>query len=717
MNHHHSFVGSGTPGLSVAVATQQRLKPLQRVSAMFAIATLLFAGAMQNAEAYFDVTIGTTDTAGAWAGNVWTPSGTGSTVSASTIQSNLAVGPVTIGTGTAVDGGTEAGNITVSSALSWDANTLTLTAADTININAVMSAGGTAGLVFNTGYLYYVDMFGVPKYFGINIGDHYGNVKMGMGGGGFAGRVDFTGSGNTMTINDVTATIITTLGAAGSTTGTDLQGLKLGRFYVLGADIDASATAGWNGGAGFDPVMGGLLSWPGLLDGLGHTISGLTIKRPGEDRVGLFGGSRGAAVRNLGMVNVDIVGRNHTGGLIGEPDGTVISDVFVTGSVTGAQYVGGLIGHNLSFFTSPSPIRIGNSAFSGTVSGTLGVGGLAGAISPDSLIHTSFATGSVNLSAGGYHAGGLVGTIAPGDTLSNEIYIRDSYFSGSLTLPPEPITWPELGGVYGRHGGLAGVVVISNTYATGTMDGRGGGITALLSGYVITNSFIDMVNASGGAVNGATATAQMQQQATFTGWDFVNTWLIYEGQTYPLLRSLEGLIDSDGDGYYNNEDDLPVDATEWLDTDGDGIGNNADTDDDNDGVLDVNDAFPLDATESVDTDGDGIGNNADTDDDNDGVLDVDDAFPLDATESVDTDGDGIGNNADPDDDNDGVLDVDDAYPLDPTRSSAPSSGGGGAIDWLLLLGFIWIVFRHRRINAARRVILTKPDIQVLSMMR
>jgi len=136
--------------------------------------------------------------------------------------------------------------------------------------------------------------------------------------------------------------------------------------------------------------------------------------------------------------------------------------------------------------------------------------------------------------------------------------------------------------------------------------------------------------------------------------------------------------DDDNDGYNDEIDAFPENASEWLDTDGDRIADNKDPDDDNDGILDKDDKFPLDSFESLDTDSDGIGNNADTDDDNDGLLDTDetlkgtdplnqdtdgdgvkdgeDAFPLDIKEQYDFDKDGIGDNADPDDDNDGLLD-------------------------------------------------------------
>ncbi|TMP45344.1 collagenase, partial [Pseudoalteromonas sp. S1688] len=72
----------------------------------------------------------------------------------------------------------------------------------------------------------------------------------------------------------------------------------------------------------------------------------------------------------------------------------------------------------------------------------------------------------------------------------------------------------------------------------------------------------------------------------------------------------EGVTDTDGDGYTDEQDAFPNDPTEWADTDGDGHGDNSD-------------AFPSDPTEWVDSDSDGTGDNAD-------------AFPNDASETTDT---------------------------------------------------------------------------------
>lgn len=69
--------------------------------------------------------------------------------------------------------------------------------------------------------------------------------------------------------------------------------------------------------------------------------------------------------------------------------------------------------------------------------------------------------------------------------------------------------------------------------------------------------------------------------------------------------------DTDGDGYYDYEDDFPYDSNEWKDSDNDGYGDNSD-------------AFLHDSSEWADSDGDGWGDNSDPypyDYDNDGYSD------------------------------------------------------------------------------------------------
>ena len=186
------------------------------------------------------------------------------------------------------------------------------------------------------------------------------------------------------------------------------------------------------------------------------------------------------------------------------------------------------------------------------------------------------------------------------------------------------------------------------------------------------------------------------------------TWMAMERQTVDLDIDGDGILneydtDLDGDGVEDYIDSHPFDPhgsrwirmpmawaiTSWIgrqrwseqyDTDGDGIGNNADDNDDGDACLDDEDQLPLDASECVDSDFDGIGDNADPDDDNDGYLDNEDWAPYDPSEWADTDGDGTGDNADPDADNDGTLDANDAFPLD-ARYALDVDSDGMADEW------------------------------------
>ncbi len=138
--------------------------------------------------------------------------------------------------------------------------------------------------------------------------------------------------------------------------------------------------------------------------------------------------------------------------------------------------------------------------------------------------------------------------------------------------------------------------------------------------------------------------------------------------------TLNGMMDSDGDGVPNNQDSDPNNPFVCLDTDADGC------DDCSTGTFDP-------ANDGTDTDGDGLCDLGDPDDDNDGVIDSQDSDPLNpflcadtdndgcddcstgtfdpANDGTDTDGDGLCDLGDPDDDNDGVIDSQDSDPLNP----------------------------------------------------
>src|SRR5699024_6351130 len=134
-----------------------------------------------------------------------------------------------------------------------------------------------------------------------------------------------------------------------------LQGMaytgNLAGNYVLGANIDASATSTWNPIVnnkylGFAPIGSSNAPFTGIFDGLGHTISDLTIDRPTSSNVGLFGISHGT-LENVGLVGGSVKGKYDVGGLVGWNSNGAITDVYATGSVSGigsgSTNVGGLV--------------------------------------------------------------------------------------------------------------------------------------------------------------------------------------------------------------------------------------------------------------------------------------------------------------------------------------------------------------------------------------
>ncbi|MET4716734.1 filamentous hemagglutinin family protein [Bradyrhizobium japonicum] len=408
---------------------------------------------------------------------------------ASALQTALASGDVTV---TTSGSGADAGNVTVNSAVTWGSHILTLRADNNIVINAPLTSTGTTssdGLVLQ--YAQTTATGGYTISAPVNLA---------------AGSLFQTRKGSDAVI---TYAVITDVNA--------LQNINTNRSgnYVLGANIDASATAGWNGGAGFTPIggIGDISSYfSGIFDGLGHHISNLTINRPSSDNIGLFGYIDGGTIRNVGLEGGSVTGNNAVGGLVGSSGlwvygGTssvaynTISNVYNTGNVTGSgAMVGGLVGD--AYITT-----ISNSYATGTVAGYGAAGGLGGRVVASS-ISNSYATGNVSAVWDG--AGGLIGYnigtwVGPGPADYAIGTVSHSHATGTVT-----------GGV--NVGGLLGysnIGLVTDSYATGNVSGTGsnggtgtsaGGLVGFASYSQVERSYatgnVSGVDAVGGLVGG-----------------------------------------------------------------------------------------------------------------------------------------------------------------------------------------------------------------------
>ena len=170
------------------------------------------------------------------------------------------------------------------------------------------------------------------------------------------------------------------------------------RHYVLANDIDATATRGWNGGKGFDPI-GGNFNTPfsGVFDGGGREVRGLWIDRQNERYIGFFGATSGV-IASLGVSDAYIRGKGLVGGMVGYVDGGTISSSWSSGVVLGDKFVGGLVGVSEGVILS----SWSSSAASGD---ELCIGGLVGEL-VNGTVSSSWSSGAVS---GGVFVGGLVG--------------------------------------------------------------------------------------------------------------------------------------------------------------------------------------------------------------------------------------------------------------------------------------------------------------------
>ena len=181
-----------------------------------------------------------------------------------------------------------------------------------------------------------------------------------------------------------------------------LQGIRQTSWgsYILINDINCSDTKKWNPPYGFSPINISPFHEYFEFEGNGKKITNLFINYNGSFS-GLFGLIySNSKIKNVELVDVNIIGVYTVGAIVGENSGGVISNSSAKGVVTGEENVGGIVGSNQG-----STGIISNSYFIGKVSGVYNVGGVVGG--NETLLVNSYFSGTIK-STNSY-AGGLVG--------------------------------------------------------------------------------------------------------------------------------------------------------------------------------------------------------------------------------------------------------------------------------------------------------------------
>jgi hypothetical protein len=422
-----------------------------------------------------DVTISGAATANmSCAGGVCVPTAVDAVLNVNELESLLAAGNVEV---TTTGYGVQAKDIHVAAALGWsNTSTLALDAYKTVAVERPVTVRGEGGLSVKT-----------------NDGGTGGEFWCGS-----KGRVTFKNFAGTLAINGTAYTLVSSIATLAAAISANPSGA-----FALANSYDASG----DGTYAASPVS---TVFSGKFDGLGNTISNLTINDPTDnDLVGLFAETSGT-LANIRLTNENVTGASggssddteHVGGLVAYESSGTIEHAFVSGAVAGntGAIVGGLTGVEEGAVTSSITTATVSAVAPGAAGGLVGVTG-----NDSGPITDSYATGNVS---GGAFTGGLVG-LSSGpikhSNASGAISGEDQYaYAGGLfgmnngenidrSFATGAVTCTfHCGGLVGLNAlGPGGTATISKSYSTGSVTGTGGAGAGGLVGFNVAALVID----------------------------------------------------------------------------------------------------------------------------------------------------------------------------------------------------------------------------------
>lgn len=246
---------------------------------------------------------------------------------------------------------------------------------------------------------------------------------------------------------------------------------------ILAADIDLT-------GMEWTPIGDYDNQYTGTFDGKGHTITGLTVNQP---EINLVGGlvnhlKDNGTVKDLTFRNLSVSGNNFVGGVVGYNYYGTVTGCTVSGTVSGNGGVGGIVGENhygtVTGCTAPETVT-GNGSYVGSVVGyNLGP------------VTACVATGTVS---GNRFAGGIVGCNSDG-TVTACYHASDAITAQS----------DYAGGVVGQNWSTVTACYWSGSPDTGIGSNEGSGFATQVDGENVTwQTAVDAMNAAINEWNGS----------------------------------------------------------------------------------------------------------------------------------------------------------------------------------------------------------------------
>jgi len=418
---------------------------------------------------------------------VFTPRGDHAVLNVTDLENALAAGNVEVSTRNG-PGGELPGNINVDASFTWTSGSaLVLDAFHSIYVNAPVVDAGSGALTLTTDD------------------------------GGAGGELFFGATGNIaiwslstgLTINGQAYTLVGDIQTLAVDVAKNPSGL-----FALANSYDAKVDGVYHAA----PITTAL---SGTFEGLGNTISKLTISDTTDGQAGLFARSSGI-ISDVGIVGANVTLNSASGenaGVLAAYAAGVVRGSYSTGSVTvsGNAAAGGLVGTETG--------TVANSHSSASASGGTGsrVGGLVGWAN-SSTLENSYASGAASGGSNAY-AGGLAGFV--------ESTTIDSCFStGLATVGDGTRNLVAAGGLIGATTGAQGsTLLVENSYAIGNatagVSAEVGGLVGLAYTGTFQTSYSTGVPSAGakGLVGGYAGLEKSGSNAANAYWDTTTSGL------------------------------------------------------------------------------------------------------------------------------------------------------------------------------------------------
>ena len=320
--------------------------------------------------------------------------------------------------------------------------------------------------------------------------------------------------------------LLTSVSAFAQTEINDEAGLKaiandLNGSYVLTQNITLS-DAEWT------PIGTSDHPFTGMLDGKGFTIKGLTVgdgaNNDSNNNKAFFGFTNGATVQNIGFTSAVVKGHEQAAIVVAQATSSTLSNIYVSGVVTGRDHVGTIAGDARG--TTDSRTTITNCVSTAAALSTEHQGGGIAGWTNNSIFSYNIAYGAVTAPNNG--AGGITGMVDNNG--------KTEYTSNLSAAPYIKGSNDHTHGINGWCNGNCSNTGNNNLSWANTVYYVGGN----------EKKATDITEPSNGSgIHGAvTTTDVLKQAATYTGIGFsTDTWQLTDGQ-WPRLKQFATMYDT-----------------------------------------------------------------------------------------------------------------------------------------------------------------------------